>query len=247
MTEKEWLNCTDLEKMMEFVEWRVSERKLILFGCACCYRQWSVIPKGTCKKAVETAERFADGLSGPIDLRLARERVEQECPHLFWYQDFGCHAEAASYFATFDEVAAREMEADHPLDRPGHYLAILKRVEVAGGVAMAISRASPTGEVDWDREAAAQCDILRDILGNSFRSVSVDHDWLRPEVIPLAQAAYGGRELPGGHLSDDRLAILADALEEAGCTNAAILHHLRSPGPHFRGCWVVDLILSKDR
>jgi hypothetical protein len=43
----------------------------------------------------------------------------------------------------------------------------------------------------------------------------------------------------------DRLPVLADALEEAGCTNADILDHLRGPGPHARGCWAVDLLLGK--
>jgi hypothetical protein len=43
----------------------------------------------------------------------------------------------------------------------------------------------------------------------------------------------------------DRLPVLADALEEAGCTDADILGHLRGPGPHVRGCWAVDLILGK--
>ena len=42
-----------------------------------------------------------------------------------------------------------------------------------------------------------------------------------------------------------RLAILADALEEAGGTKEAILDHLRAPGPHVRGCWALDLILGK--
>jgi len=39
--------------------------------------------------------------------------------------------------------------------------------------------------------------------------------------------------------------ILADALEDAGCDNADILAHCRGPGPHVRGCWVVDLLLGK--
>jgi hypothetical protein len=47
-----------------------------------------------------------------------------------------------------------------------------------------------------------------------------------------------------GRFSD--LPILADALEEAGCSNADILHHCRQPGEHFRGCWVVDLVLGKN-
>lgn len=52
------------------------------------------------------------------------------------------------------------------------------------------------------------------------------------------------RQLPSGHLDAGRLAILADALEEGGGANADILSHCRSPGPHVRGCWVVDLILE---
>jgi hypothetical protein len=40
--------------------------------------------------------------------------------------------------------------------------------------------------------------------------------------------------------------VLADALEEAGCTDASILEHLRSRGPHVRGCFAVDLLLGKE-
>ena len=47
-------------------------------------------------------------------------------------------------------------------------------------------------------------------------------------------------------LDPDRLAVLADALEEAGCDNADLLSHLRGPGPHVRGCWALDLLLGKE-
>jgi hypothetical protein len=64
--------------------------------------------------------------------------------------------------------------------------------------------------------------------------------------ITLAQAAYEERELPSGHLDNTCLAVLSDALEEAGCTDDAILMHLRSPGLHVRGCWETDLLLTKE-
>ena len=64
-------------------------------------------------------------------------------------------------------------------------------------------------------------------------------------MVALARAAYDQRELPSGALDTTRLAVLADALEEAGCDQADLLTHLRGPGPHVRGCWVVDLILGK--
>ena len=53
-----------------------------------------------------------------------------------------------------------------------------------------------------------------------------------------------GEEMSGGR---DKSSILADALEEAGCTSPDVLEHCRIRSPHYRGCWVVDLILSKDR
>jgi hypothetical protein len=62
----------------------------------------------------------------------------------------------------------------------------------------------------------------------------------------LAQAAYEQRELPAGTLDVARLAVLADALEEAGHDQVDVLGHLRGPGPHVRGCWAVDLLLGKE-
>jgi hypothetical protein len=42
------------------------------------------------------------------------------------------------------------------------------------------------------------------------------------------------------------LPVLADALEEAGCTDAEVLGHLRDrDAVHVRACWVIDLLLAK--
>ncbi|MBY0230451.1 MAG: hypothetical protein K2W96_14295 [Gemmataceae bacterium] len=83
------------------------------------------------------------------------------------------------------------------------------------------------------------------MLGNPFRPVAFTSTSRTTVVMSLAQAAYDERLLPSGHLDLSRLAVLPDALEEAGCTDEAILSHLRSPGPHVRGCWALDLILDK--
>jgi hypothetical protein len=95
-------------------------------------------------------------------------------------------------------------------------------------------------------EMTSQCAFLREIVGHPFRRVTLDPACRTPAVISLATAAYEERDLPSGHLDPDRLAVLADALEEAGCDDLAILDHLRGPGPHVRGCWVVDLLLAKE-
>src|SRR5262249_27242288 len=87
-------------------------------------------------------------------------------------------------------------------------------------------------------ERAGQAALLRCVLGNPFRRVAVDPAWRTWDggTIPrLARAAYDDRGF-------DCLPVLADALEEAGCTDAAMLEHLRGPGPHVRGCWVVDAL-----
>ncbi|OAI39928.1 hypothetical protein AYO40_05280 [Planctomycetaceae bacterium SCGC AG-212-D15] len=81
--------------------------------------------------------------------------------------------------------------------------------------------------------------LLRDIFGNPFCPETADPRWLTPTTVSLSQAIYDERAF-------DRLPILGDALEEAGCTNQKILSHCRNEGEHVRGCWVVDLLLGKE-
>jgi hypothetical protein len=114
---------------------------------------------------------------------------------------------------------------------------------------LAVRATSPQG-----RDAAYQCaaawgskwhrsvlaGMVRDLFVNPFRLFSVAPAWLawNDSIIPhLAQGIYEDRAF-------DRLPILGDALEEAGCTDQAVLDHLRGPGPHARGCWPVDTVLA---
>jgi hypothetical protein len=87
--------------------------------------------------------------------------------------------------------------------------------------------------------AGRPCPLLRCIFGNPFRPISFDPSWRTPTALKLAQAIYDGRAF-------DRLPILADALEEAGCADAEVLGHCRGGGDHVRGCWVLDLVLGKE-
>jgi hypothetical protein len=97
---------------------------------------------------------------------------------------------------------------------------------------------------------SAIADRLRDIFRNPFRrTADWQPVWLTRNgsaVLQLARSLYGKRRLPEGTLDPTRLSLLADALEDAGCTDAELLGHLRSPGPHVRGCWAVDLVLGKE-
>ncbi|MBP3961028.1 hypothetical protein J8F10_37890 [Gemmata sp. G18] len=89
-----------------------------------------------------------------------------------------------------------------------------------------------------DVESPFQIALLHDIFGNPFHPVSLDPSWLTSTVVALAEGIYQGRTF-------DRMPILADALQDAGCDNDDILTHCRDVGSHVRGCWVVDLILGK--
>jgi hypothetical protein len=81
--------------------------------------------------------------------------------------------------------------------------------------------------------------LLRDLFGpRPFRPVAVEANARTGAVVALARGIYNDRRF-------EDLPVLADALEEAGCADPEILTHLRGPGPHVRGCWCVDLLLSK--
>jgi hypothetical protein len=88
--------------------------------------------------------------------------------------------------------------------------------------------------------------LIRDIVGNPFRPVAFDPTCRTGQGLALARALYDERSLPSGHLDTVRLASLAGALEEAGCMQRDVLDHLRSAGPHVRGCWAVDLVLGRE-
>jgi hypothetical protein len=87
--------------------------------------------------------------------------------------------------------------------------------------------------------------LFREIFGNPFRRGTFVPSWRTDVVLALARAAYEQCLHPQGHLDPVRLCILADALEEAGCTDYETLGHLREPRPHYRGCWALDLCLAK--
>jgi hypothetical protein len=95
--------------------------------------------------------------------------------------------------------------------------------------------------VKWvaPQETSAQAGLLRCIFGHPFRPTTINPSWLTATVVSITHSIYEERTF-------DRMPILADALEESGCDHTDILNHLRQPGEHVRGCWVLDLLLSKE-
>jgi hypothetical protein len=88
-----------------------------------------------------------------------------------------------------------------------------------------------------DESYPAQCQLLRELF--AFRPVALEPSWLTSTVVALAAGIYEEKAF-------ERMPILADALQDAGCDNDDILTHCRDQRQvHLRGCWVLDLLLQK--
>jgi len=220
VNETEWLTFPDPLAMLLLMGESLNDaRKRRLFAAACC-RRISHLLTDNGRQAVHAAEQFADGL------------IRRQELHRFWTAVGFPRAQARMFAAS----AARAASCSPGTELTAH--AAASAVNAVASEEGAKARRLRT------TEKAAQAVLLRDIFGNPFQPVSLDRSWQTSTVLSLATAAYEGRVLPGGTLDLDRLAILADALEDAGCTHAGLLGHLRSPGPHVRGCWIVDLLLA---
>jgi hypothetical protein len=252
MTEAQWLASTNPQEMLRFLKGKASERKLRLFACGCSWQNWDLLTDERSRKAVEMAERYADGLVGKAELAAARQKAHE---------------------------ATRQAR-----DQPARRITV-DEAEVCSFEDIAYVAEYPTRETPGV-PLPIQAAILRDIAGNPFRPVACAdgedsttypphpddcrcllRSWLTRDVLGLAEAIYDERAW-------DRMPILADALQEAGCDNEDILQHCRGwepfvkqvggfvatvdlgpryhqvgwiplQGPHVRGCHVLDLLLGK--
>jgi hypothetical protein len=223
MTEAEWLACDDLPRLIKCQRHQGKDRQLRLFACACARRAWDRLD-GTAREAIELAERFADGAASGEELEVA----------------YGTALEAWA-------------DAGHAwMAVVGTGLAVLN--QSASRAALYVSDHAP--EVNWragtvsrkkgkTAERQAQLALFRDVIGNPFCPPPFHPACRDATAASLALGAYEEPDRSSGILESARLAVLADALEEAGCANDALLSHLRSPGPHVRGCWALDLILGQ--
>jgi hypothetical protein len=201
--------------MLEFLRGKVSDRKLLLFSCACFRRIWHWLASEDCRKAVDAAEASADSPTPGKEQRKIRDELTKA-------------AGLAGY--------------GYPRRIYPPHLGPEARIRYSPeGVARIAHRvtADASQQESVPEELRTQAHLIRDIIGNPYRSVSLDPAWRTLTVLQLGQSIYDDRAF-------DQLPILADALEDAGCQNASILQHLRSPGPHVRGCWALDLILGRN-
>jgi hypothetical protein len=235
MTEAEWLVCIDPQPMVWFLTRAYTPKILGIWDIGIRIEQWLGFPRY--KTSARKLRLFACACC-----RRVWDRFPDDCRQ---------RIVIGERYAD-DEIPFRDVErAAAPWGTGAGYDS-----ETGGGPEVDASMlpvySDPTYSALWANEAAwlakdhgaerrVQSEVLRDIVGNPFRRVRIDHCWIvwnSGTLRELAQAIYTD-------LAFDRLPILADALEDAGCTNADILAHCRGPGPHVRGCWVIDLLLGK--
>jgi hypothetical protein len=233
MNETEWLSCTDPTTMLKFLHCKGSERKLRLFTVGCCRSIWHLLIDERLQRAVEVAERFADGTASTKELASARGAV-RAVGGLYYESTVVRAVWSTLREAIPPAVAVASKAAAMAL---GRYVSTIRL-----GKAWAVGSVEPLAPVyttDVAEEEVKQTALLRDIINNPFRTIALDPAWLTSIVQACAESIYVERAFA-------RLPRLADALEDAGCDNLDILNHCRREGLHSRGCWVVDLALGKE-
>jgi hypothetical protein len=99
----------------------------------------------------------------------------------------------------------------------------------------------------YDRAEDLLCRRLRDLFPDPSGPPFVAGHLLAWRDGLLGRLARAAHEtlLPEGTLDPDHTSVLADALEDAG-VGGEMVSHLREPGPHWRGCWVLDALTGRE-
>lgn len=227
MTAANWATCQSPIVMLEFVRRQPSQRKWRLFALACCRTECAAWFEGLSSwdriaaDALKVFERFVDGRATAEELNAASETA--------WR--IARNSDPDSPSEDIDVTIWRE----HCRRRVAQTID-LGSLPQAGMVDSIVSHIGTSLHLNFTGDLPP---IIRDIFGNPFRNLAVDSNWLTPGVLQIAQSMDAQARF-------HRMHDLADALVDAGCDNEDILNHCRTNQPHVRGCWVLDLLLSKE-
>jgi hypothetical protein len=270
MTEADWLAGNDPVAMLEFLRgnptgedkvswfnnrWQTNDipagndRKFRLFACHCCRRIWNRIPEACNRDAVVAIEEWLEGdVSGEVVTNALRASSAVE-----WKED-GSRRIDPGYWAVkylgrglykMTAGASAVLVASQVLFMVDDAYGFVAKSEFNGcyysgnGVFLNPFRWPTPIPAAVMAERTVQSDLIQDIFGNPFRPILLNPAWLTSTVQALSRGIYKENAF-------DRLPILADALQDAGCESDEILDHCRQHEEHVRGCWVVDLLLDKD-
>ena len=229
--------ATDPRALLDGLTGRpAGDRKWRLFAAACARQVWPMLTPEA-RRVLELVEAAADGRGGPGQLFQAAFKVTcKRVPGGLSEPAAKAHLQASS--------AVRVATATE-----AHFAGLEAWKAAAKALAwQAVTRvppwefARPTWDAAEQAAHAAQCDLLRDLffpLLHAVRFRPAWRQWHGGAAGKIAQEIYDRHHF-------EELPVLADALEEAGCDERALLDHCRGPGPHVRGCWALDLILGRE-
>jgi hypothetical protein len=168
----------------------------------------------------------------------ASPRVRRLFMVAFWLDELPFIRTQPAQEEFLERVAMLEKWADTGKAPRGRYTNVFLDRDVVEAWTRTLQVAFQSGS-PWETAPVRQATHLREVFGNPFRPVEADPSWLTSDVLALARGIYEEKAF-------DRMPILADALQDAGCANEDVLTHCRDTTVrHVRGCWVVDLVLGK--
>jgi hypothetical protein len=250
LTEEQWLHAEEPNSLLSYLEQhqvitRVpgGRRLLALFACACCRLVWDRIEDEASRRAVEVSERAAEGQASRQELRAAEEEAEA-----VWkgtQQHFYRVARESPTGAERWRTGAASSLAQAACMAAARRFSVMSAESAAMTTATAVlwlAGAEEAGGKAMHALMARQARLVRCLFANPFRPLpDIDPAWLSWDDGAV-------RKLAASILAERRfgdLPVLADALEEAGCADEAILRHCRDGGEHALGCWVLDRLLGK--
>ncbi len=256
MTDEEHWASDDPEVLAAFGQWETPNARGRLV-VACGRRVQSHFSEQLMTDAFDAMELHLDGRATRHELDYRREELEQprndefgkgldagygDATRLGLVEEWSASSAARAYdeIADYDAVLVAlgffggGCEGGLPLD----YFVYVAARAAAPLVFPAENDPTPAREQAMAAERRAQVALIRDIIRPPFLRRPFAPAW-RTET---AKALAAGIDADAAF---DRLPVLADALEDAGCDEAELLAHLRSPGPHARGCWALETVLGR--
>jgi len=237
MTEADWLSSPDTSKLKRHLGHPLSRRKCLLAVCAYGLRvaqhvsipglvdhlrEWEakadIVPLSPF--TMDEVERQSNAMAprGPMNF-LTRGICRALNYLIFFATDAGSTGSNTPVGLRREVVRVKCPAVRNIIERPEEF--------------------DPEARSIYTSETAAFNNILWDIFGNPFRPVTLSPEWRTDTVLSMVKEMYQSRDFFA-------MPVLADALQEAGCEDERVLEHCRGPGPHVRGCWVVDLLLGKE-
>ena len=216
MTPLDWATSTDPDRMLAEAGNTLTDRQLLLFAAGAARRLWDRLPAAA-QMAVVKAEAAAEVPGAPVDRNTTLQASMRSMAEVFLRATLGYLRPPLPGMIRQVATTLRLMEAHADLSMGQAWLRYFAEIS---------------------REHPGQAALLRCVAGNPFAPVAFDPDWRTSDVLALARGI-------AGELAFDRLPILADALQDAGCADDRLLTHLRRDPIHTRGCHALDHILGR--